>query len=367
MGKRKDRGVFAKIMLNFLIFIVILSVLIISHELGHFIAARLSKIKVEKFAIGFGPPLIKFKVKETYILICLIPLGGYVKLAGDTKSEHKGFDYEFLSKPCGVKARVVLFGPLFNYLLAFLIFWGIFVLGCPYPTTLVGKVLDGYPAKTAGIREGDRILEVNGEKVDNWLQLQEKIKKSKDKVVFTILRGGEIVKIKVVPTKEKMQDILGRKRERVVVGISASSEVKIVRENFIVAFFKGGGRVVYLTWLVIQGLFLTITGRVPLKEAVAGPVGIYYITQQTAKLGGIALLNLMGILSVTLAVINLFPVPVLDGGHLFFFLIEKIRGKPMSEKWENLITQIGLALIISLAVFVFYNDIIRFGPKILGR
>ena len=145
-----------------LVFIAVISFLIVTHEFGHFIVARLSSIDVEKFSIGFGPVIFKKKFKSTLFLICAIPLGGYVKLAGDNRSELKGKNYEFFSKPPGVRAKVIFAGPLFNYLFSFLILWILFVVGMPYLEAVVGGTVDDSPAYNAGLQEGDQILEING-------------------------------------------------------------------------------------------------------------------------------------------------------------------------------------------------------------
>ncbi len=169
--------------MSVLAIIIIFSILIVAHEFGHFLAARISGVKVEQFAIGFGPVLFKIKGRETIFLVCLFPLGGYVKLAGDTRSESKGEVFEFLSKAPGVKMRIVFAGPLFNYLLAFFLFWGSYTfLGFPSHLPVIGQVLEGYPAYSAGLQAGDKVLEVNSRKVDNWRQMSESISQSKDKV-----------------------------------------------------------------------------------------------------------------------------------------------------------------------------------------
>lgn len=353
--------------MSILFVIIIFSILIIAHEFGHFIAARQAKIKVEKFAIGFGPPLFRIKRKETEFLICLFPLGGYVKLAGDNRSEYKGFSYEFLSKAVGVRMRVVFAGPLFNYFLALIIFWIIALVGFPYHDTIVGEVLRDFPAGKAGVRKGDKILEVEGLKVDNWTEMTKIIQKSKDKVSLKIERDGQSLLLDV-PLKEKeITDGFGRKKWVSVIGILSSAKIKIIKYSFPRAFLKGFEALFNSTFLIVKGFIFIFLGIIPFKEAVAGPIGIYYIASEAVKVGIVATLHLMAILSVTLAIINLFPIPVLDGGHLLFFLIEKIKKKPLKEKTEDILTRLGLAFIAGLIIFVFYNDMRRFGPKIWNK
>ncbi|UCG35027.1 MAG: RIP metalloprotease RseP [Candidatus Omnitrophota bacterium] len=351
-------------MLNLIIFILILSVLIVVHEFGHFLAARRNGVRVERFSIGFGTPIFKRKGKETDFWICAFPLGGYVKLAGDMRSEYHGHPFEFLSKPIGIKMKIVFFGPLFNFIFAFILFWVMGVVGFPYPDTVVGKVLEEYPAYEAGIQENDKVIEINDEKVQNWFEMSEKIYRSQEMITLKIERDGQILDFKV-PLKEKeISDAFGRKRTVPIVGISASSKIKIVKYNFFHAFFKGVEATLRTAFFIVKGFTFMILGIVPFKEAVAGPLGIFYITSEALKIGIVAILHLMAVLNVSLTIVNLIPLPLLDGGHLFLFFIEKIRKKQISERTEDFITQLGFILIAFLIVFVFYNDVIRFGSKI---
>ncbi len=353
--------------MNILIVAVIFSALVVIHEFGHYLAARRSGVKVEKFALGFGPALFKLKGKETEFLFCAFPLGGYVKLAGDTRSEHKGFGYEFLSKSIGARAKIVFAGPLFNYLLALILFCIIATIGFPYPDSVVGSVLEGYPAESAGVRVGDKILAVDGNEVENWVDMAAMIYQAKDEVELRIEREGKIISLDIALRQKEIIDDFGKKKEVSIVGIAASSEVKIVKYSFPQNFIKGTQALVNLTFLVIKGFIFMILGIIPFKEAVAGPVGIYYITSEMVRIGIVATLHLVAALSISLAVINLFPIPVLDGGHLLFFFLEKLRGKPLSEPAEEALTRLGFGFLILLIAFVFYNDIVRFGPKIWNK
>lgn len=353
--------------MNILIVIVVFSILIVIHEFGHFIAAKRSGVKVEKFAIGFGPALLKMKGKETEFLLCLFPLGGYVKLAGDNPREREGFNYEFLSKAPGVRMRIVFAGPLFNYFLALVLFWIIAITGFPYPAAVVGKVLDGYPAQAAGVKVGDKVLEVNDKGVDTWQDMAGIIYESKEKIELKIQRNGKSVFVEVPLRKKEVADDFGRKKSVSIIGIAASSETKIIKYGFFKGLVKGAQALFGLTFLIIKGFVFIILGIVPFKEAMAGPIGIYYITSEAVKVGVAVVLQLMAVLSVSLAVVNLFPVPVLDGGHLFFFFMEKLRKKPLKEETEDILTRIGLTFIVLLIAFVFYNDIVRFGPKLLNN
>lgn len=353
--------------MNILIVGIIFSVLIVIHEFGHFFAAKRSGVKVEKFALGFGPVLFKKKWEETEFLICIFPLGGYVKLAGDARQDCKGRDYEFLSKSIGVKAKIVFAGPLFNYLLALVIFCVIALVGFPYLDSVIGSVLEDYPAEAAGVEAGDRVLAVNGKDVQHWADMAKVIYQAKEKVSLRIEREGEIISLDIPLRQKEITDDFGKKKNVSVIGITASSEVKIIKYGFPQALIKGVGGLLSLTFLVIKGFIFMILGIIPFKDAVAGPIGIYYITSEMVKIGLVATLHLVAALSVSLTIINLFPIPVLDGGHLLFFFLEKIRGKPISERVEENLTRLSLGALILLIVFVFCNDIVRFGPKIWNK
>lgn len=346
---------------------VIFSILIVIHEFGHYIAAKRSGVRVERFALGFGPVLFKRKGRETEFVVCAFPLGGYVKMAGDTREEHKGLEHEFLSKPIGIKSRIVFAGPLFNYLLALAIFCIIALIGFPYPDSVIGSVLEGYPAQAAGVQEGDRILAVDGKGVEHWLDMAKEIYQAEATVNLRIEREGKVISLDIPLRQKEITDDFGKKKSVSIIGIGSSPQIKIVKYNLPQAIVKGFKSLFNLTFLVVKGFLFMILGIIPFKEAIAGPVGIYYITSEVIKIGIVATLHLVAALSISLSVINLFPIPVLDGGHLLFFFLEKVRGKPVSERVEDGLTRLGLGFLVCLIIFIFYNDIVRFGPKILNK
>lgn len=351
-------------MLGAIVFVIILSVLIVVHEFGHFIAARRAGVKVERFAIGFGPPLITIKGKQTDFLICLFLLGGYVKLAGDSRAEQKGKDYEFLSKPVGVRSRIVFFGPLFNYFLAIVVFCAVYMIGFPHLDTFVGQVKEGYPAQEANIQAGDKILSINGKDVDNWIEVTDSISGSKGLVTLVIERDSQVLEVSIMPTVEETVDVFGAKVPRRLIGIAASDKVKIVRQkNIFVAFYKGIEATLKVTFSFIKGIIYIILGRLPLKKSVGGIIAIYGYASTAAKLGLSSVLSLIGSISVCLAIVNLLPCPVLDGGHLLFFFMEKIRRKPLTQRTEDLLTRIGMVALLLLFAFIMYNDILRLLEK----
>lgn len=345
-------------MFNIIIFIIVVGVLITIHEFGHFLAARKSGVRVEKFALGFGPAILQFKKDHTQILICLFPLGGYVKMSGDSRNESTGKPYEFFSKSAFTKILIVFFGPFFNYLLAGVLFWIVAMAGMPYIDTVVGKVLEGSPAQVAGIKPGDRIIKVNNKKVNSWPEMATIIRSSKKPPTLVVKRKDKKLSLTVSLKKGEVLDEFGKKKKVPMIGITAGP-MRVKKYNPFVAFFVGLKSLFTLTVMIIKGLWLIITGQVALKDSVAGPLMIYEYTSEAVKVGIIPLLHLMALLSTSLAVINLLPVPVLDGGHISLFIIEKIKGKPVSERFEEWFNRIGVFILSILLIFVVYNDIVR--------
>ncbi len=343
-----------------LIFIFVLSVLVVVHEFGHFIVARLVGVRVEKFSIGFGPVLFSRKFGETEFCVSLLPLGGFVKLAGESPEESKGAEWEFNSKNLWQKFLIVFAGPLMNAFLAFVIFSSIFLVGQPTLTTTIGKVLDGTPAKEAGIEVGDKITAVNGQQVALWEELLKVVHKSESKIVFMVERGSQTLAIPVVPRVQDSRDMFGKKIRVAFVGVAPSSEMIYVKNGIFKAIYLGAERVWTLTAMIFYSLGLMISGALSFKESVTGPIGIFFMTQQAAQMGIVYLFYFMGSLSVSLFVLNLLPIPVLDGGHVLFILIERLKGSPLKESIKEKMTQGGLVLLLVLMAFVIFQDINRF-------
>ena len=356
--------------ISILIFLFILGVLIIVHEFGHFIAARRQGVRVEKFYFGFGPELFKFKIGETEYGISALPLGGFVKLAGDSAEEFKGKNDEYLAKSPGQRFKIIFCGPLLNYVLGFLFFWLIFFAGYPTFTTKVGGLLDGYGAASAGLAVGDKIIAVDGGKVDSWEDMQQRIQQrlSPGKVSLSIVREGREFNAEVM-IKDSDMEVMTQdgKRRLGIIGISPTDEMITVKHGLLQSFVLGAKKTLDLSVITFKGLWWLITGKISMRDSMTGPLGIFYITSKAASLGIIAVLHLMAVLSVSLAIFNILPLPVLDGGHILFLTIEKIRGKSLSIKIEQVAQRTGLVLIVCLALVVTYNDILRhFGDKISG-
>ena len=349
-------------MFSVVVFIIVLSILILVHEFGHFIVAKRMGVRVEQFSLGFGPRIFGWKKADTEYTICAIPLGGYVKLAGDNPEEFKGQPDEYLAKSVGQRVRIILYGPLLNYVLAFLCFWLIFFLGFPNLTCRVGGLVENFGAQEAGIQVGDEILAVDGQGVGIWQDLQKIIQnKPGDEVVSVLIsRNNQEFQIPVKVRQEIIDTIWGEKKSIGLIGIKPAGEFIKIRYGLIKSFFMGGERLFYFTGLTLKSLVWMVLGKVSFRQSVTGPLGIFYITREAAHLGFIPLIQVIAVISMSLAIFNLLPLPVLDGGHLLFLLIEKIRGRRLSSRSERVITQIGFSIILLLIGFVFYNDLLRY-------
>lgn len=343
-----------------LIFIVVLGALVIVHEFGHFVAAKLVGVRVDKFSIGFGPVIFGKKWGETEFCVSLLPLGGFVKLAGESPEETRGEPWEFNSKNLGQKFLVVFAGPFMNAFLAFVLFSGIFLVGQPMMTAKVGKLMDGSPAQTAGILEGDRITAIDGQRVTYWEEVLQKVHQSSGELLLTVERDGKSVEISVTPKKQELLNIFGKKTAVPVVGIAPSSEIVYVKSPFWKAVALGAERVWTLTTMIFYSLGLMFSGALSFKDSVTGPIGIFFMTKAAANMGIAYLLYFTGSLSVSLFVLNLLPIPVLDGGHVLFILIEKIKGSPLKESVKERMTQGGLTLLLILMAIVIFQDVNRY-------
>jgi len=330
-------------------------------------AARKNGVRVEQFSLGFGPLIFKIKKGDTEYKLNLIPLGGYVKMAGDVQSEYQGKTDEYFAKAPGRRFQIIFAGPLLNYLLGFLFFWVIFFIGYPSLTSKVGGLIDGYGAKVAGLQVGDNIVSVDGGKVVLWEDLQQAIRERKvsSSVRLKVVRGQQELEFNV-PIKDKaLDDQLGQKRVLGIIGISPLDEVIEVKHGFLESASLGFKKTVDLTVLTYTGLARLVSGKMSMRDSMTGPLGIFFITSKAAKLGLIAVMHLIAVLSVSLAIFNLLPLPILDGGHLFLLGLEKLRKKALGVKTEEIINNVGVSLMITLALFVTYNDIVRlYGDKI---
>lgn len=344
-------------MLTIIAFIFVFSILVFFHEFGHFISAKISGVKVHKFAFGMGPKIFGFYKNETEYLVCLIPIGGFVKMAGEIGQENTGTTTEkvpenqrFDKKPLKVRALIVALGPLMNIFTAIIIFSLIFfVNGIPVITNSISTVIEDGPADQAGIIPGDKIIAINSVKIDNPKEITEIINKNSDNILnITLERNGKSINIPVIPRYDENYN-------KFRIGIELDMSIKKISIFF--AFSKGLITTLNVIKLIFSNTIEMITGKVPIE--IAGPLGIAQMTGEAAKLGFLNLLYFTAILSIFIGLFNLLPIPVLDGGHIIILVIEKLRGKPLEAEKINLIYLIGLSVIMIIFIFATYKDILR--------
>jgi regulator of sigma E protease len=327
-------------------FVVSLGILIFIHEFGHFVAAKLFGVKVERFSLGFGPRLLGKEVGDTDYRISAFPLGGYVKMLGESTDEEipeELHPVSFSHQPLRRRMSIVGAGPGSNLLLAVLLYAFIFAFfGLTETSTDIGSVTPDSPAAAAGLKSNDKVLAIDGVPVRVWSDLSQLIQESgSKKVQLKLQRADEVFTVELTPEIRETKNILGEKISRPLIGIVASNNIM-------------------LTFVVLGKL---IVGAISPKT-LAGPIGIAQMSGEVAKAGPLAFLYFLALLSINLGILNLLPIPILDGGHLLFFSIEAIMGKPLSIRKREVAQQVGLFLLIALMVFVFYNDIYRlFDPS----
>ena len=348
-------------MITIIAFIFVFSILIFFHEFGHFIAAKASGVRVYKFSFGFGPRITGFTKNQTEYVICLIPLGGYIKMAGEMgqekgkeTSEEVPEEQRFDKKSVGIRALIVALGPFMNIATAVVIFSLIFfVNGIPVVTNYVSTVIENGPAEQAGVLSGDKIIAINSIKMEDPNRIANTINKSSgEELQITLDRGGEIVDVFVIP--EYDDDY-----KKGLIGITF--EVSVEKINIFSAFLKGIIATGNIIKLIFSNIIEMITGKFPLE--IAGPLGIAQMTGEVAKLGFLNLLYFTAILSIFIGLFNLLPIPILDGGHLLILVIEKLRGKPLEAEKINFMYLIGISLMIILFVIATYKDILRLFAK----
>lgn len=339
--------------------IVILGLLIVVHEYGHFISARLVGVRVEKFSIGFGPKLISKQAGDTEYIISAIPLGGFVKFYGDTNEGEKLENEEdaFLNQPVWKRLIIVSAGPVFNIVLAVALAAGAALYGLPEGSRIIDKVVDDTPAKSAGLLEGDRIDAIDGVVIDTWREVQDVIRQSPEKSLdFEIARGSELLTISIVPAEHTAKGIDGKDITIGRIGVIPRQIVKSYPLGE--AAYKG----VEWTWGVVKLTVWAISKLITREIAadqIAGPVGIMQMAGQAAQTGLANLALFIAMISVNLGILNLLPIPVLDGGHLLFFSIEAVVGRPVKPKYQEMAQQVGIFMLLGLMALAFYNDFAR--------
>jgi regulator of sigma E protease len=358
-------------------FLFVLTIIVFIHELGHFLVARWCGIKVLVFSVGFGPEIVGFNDRHgTRWKISAIPLGGYVKFFGDDNvasvpdadavaamntDERR---VSFFHQPVAARAAVVAAGPIANFLLAIAIFATIFMLyGKQETAARVDAVVPGSAAAAAGFQTGDLVLSIDGKPIDTFKDMQEIVSLNPDVPLdFIVERGGAKVTLHATPKLTEDRDNFGNVYRIGRLGISQTNspqDVKVRKFGPLGAIEEAAKQ----TWFVVDQTFAYL-GKLALGRASAdqlgGPLRIAQMSGQAASLGFSTLMNWAGLISVSIGLLNLFPIPLLDGGHLLFYGIEAIRGRPLSERVQEVGFRIGLALIVMLMIFTVWNDLSHF-------
>ena len=363
-------------MLSYILpFIALIIVVVFIHEYGHYYFARRYGVGVTDFSIGFGKELFGWNDKSgTRWKICVIPLGGYVKFFGDrnvySQADNEKIikDYSkedqdklFVLKPLYQRALIVFGGPLANFLLAILIFFSIYTFaGKDFTPAVINEVQKDSPAMEAGLKDNDIIVSIDGNKVKSIMEVSKFIMMSTDEFIkFTVKRYDQNVSIRVKPNIVKSEDNLGNKMNKRMVGIKLgayNNEVNHVKLGPAKALFYAINEVYYVSISSLKYIVSMIRGTGDTSQ-LGGPIRIAKITGQVAEIGILPFISIMAYISISLGLINLFPIPMLDGGHLMFYAFEKILGRPLSQKTQEGFFRIGLFLLISLMFFTTFQDL----------
>ena len=356
-------------MITLISFIILLAILIFVHEFGHFIVARIAGVGVTKFSLGFGPKIIGKKIGETEYVVSWIPLGGFVKLLGESADEELTPEDEkrsFLKQPTWKRILIILAGPGCNFLLALLIFIIVFMYGVPKLTADVGEMQKESSALEAGMVSGDKIISIDGKNIIYWEEIKPLVADGNGKEVEVTVERGSVKKIFLIkPKLSKAKNMFGEEVPTYLLGISPSGKFVIDRKNP----WEASITAIQKTWEISK---LTVVAVVKMFEGVisprtlGGPIFIAQIAGEQVREGIIPFIFFMAILSINLGVINLFPIPVLDGGHIFFYLIEIVTRREISVKVKEISQQVGFVLLLMLMLFVIMIDIERLNFKVVN-
>jgi regulator of sigma E protease len=357
-------------------FLFVLSLVVFFHELGHFLVARLCGVKILVFSIGFGPEIVGFNDRHgTRWKIAAIPLGGYVKFFGDENAgsvpdaprleamDERERPQSFFFQPVLKRAAIVVAGPMANFVLAIAIFSMIFMLyGKQTMSARVDSVQPNSPAASAGFKPGDLVVAIDGRTIDSFEDMQRIVSESAgDTLQIKVDRDGAPVLLSATPALKEIKDNFGNAQRIGILGITrsmAAADLKINPVSPPRAILMGAQE----TWFVIDRTMTYIGGVVVGREAadqLGGPIRIAQISGEVASIGFVALIHLAAVLSVSIGLLNLFPIPLLDGGHLLFYSIEAVRGRPLSERAQEFGFRIGLAIVVMLMIFATFNDIVH--------
>ena len=355
-------------------FLFVLTVVVFFHELGHFLVARWCGVGVKTFSVGFGPEIVGFNDRHgTRWKLSWIPLGGYVQFVDDenaASARQRPLDEltpeeraaSFQSKPLAARAAVVAAGPIANFILAIAIFTVIFsVFGERITPAKVDSVNPGSAAERAGFKPGDVVTSIDGQKIESFGEMQRIVATSADQPLqFVVDRGGVSFDLTATPERKEVTDYFGNTIRQGLLGIqrsNAQEDWTLKRHDPLTAFGLAVKECYFIVSQSLTYLWGVVTGRES-ADQLGGPIRIAQVSGQVASVSFMALINLVAVLSVSIGLLNLFPIPMLDGGHLLYYSIEAIRGRPLSETTQEIGFRIGLALILMLMIFATWNDLI---------
>jgi len=343
----------------FLVTVLAISFLIFFHELGHFLAARSLGVKVNTFSIGFGEKIYTKNVDGTDYCLSAIPLGGYVQLKGqdDTDPKARNYDRDSYNVLSPIKRIYILFaGPFFNFILAFFIYILLGFIGIEKQAPSIGYIVKGSAAESAGLVKNDKILEINGVKITEWDEISKNVKLEPSTILID--RNGSILSINLTPKIGETINIFNEKIQHPLIGIRSNGEVIKIYHTGLSSLKFAFYETIEASMLIFKSLEKLIIGDIPLKE-VGGIVQIADVTSKAAKISLGVLLTIVALISVNLGVLNLFPIPALDGGHILFNLYELIFRREVNERVLIMLTYCGWALLLGIMVLATFNDIMR--------
>ncbi len=363
-------------MLNYILpFIILILIVVFIHEYGHYYFAKKYGVGITDFSIGFGQEIFGWNDKSgTRWKICWIPLGGYVKFFGDrnvySQTDHKEilekYSEEeqkklFILKPLYQRSLIVFGGPLANFLLALVIFFSIYTfIGKDFTPAVINEVQKDSPAMVGGLKQNDIILEIDDNKVESIMDVSKFITMSTDEIIdFKVKRSYDELILKIKPNMVLGEDNLGNKLNKRIVGIKLgayNNEINHVKLGPVKAIYHAAHEVYYIGISSLKYVGAMIFGKADTSQ-LGGPIRIAKISGQVAEFGILAFISMMAYISISLGLVNLFPIPMLDGGHLMFYAFEKVLGRPLSQKTQEGFFRIGLFLLISLMFFTTFNDL----------
>ena len=347
--------------MGILVALLVLSVLIFFHELGHFTAARFFGVQIDVFSIGFGKRIWTKKIGKTEWSLSAIPLGGYVKMKGQDDTDPTKISYDrdsYNTKKPWQRIVILLAGPFANFLMAFLLYLAIAYMGVPKLLAYVGQVTKDTPAYQAGLKKEDKILQINGVNIKYWEEIGKQINASKGKITLVIERNRHLKTLLLTPKVIDDKNLFGEKITRRIIGISPLAKQTTVHYGPLEGFQYAWEETVKSSTLIFKSVQKLLTGAVS-PDKLGGIITIVDVTAQASHAGILALFFFTALISVNLGVLNLLPIPALDGGHIMFNLYEMLRGKAPSEKVMYNMTLVGWAILLGLMLLGIYNDINR--------